>query len=247
MILAGLVVGILIGMTGMGGGAIMTPFLILVMKIDPVLAIGTDLAFASITKWLSGLQHWRRNRIDLKSVFWMALGSVPASFLMSHIVISRVRNGGVAQPILAKILGGVLVLVSLYTLARAFNLIKISRDESWPPVWVLNVIGMLGGGLVGLTSVGSGTIIMATLLIFFSIPPAQLIGMDVLHGAVLTTVPAFVYAFGGQVDWRLAAWMLVGSIPGGWIGIHLVSIIPQRAVRGTLSVLLMIAGVRLFS
>ncbi|MFH2040313.1 MAG: sulfite exporter TauE/SafE family protein [Chloroflexota bacterium] len=245
-ILAGFVVGILIGMTGMGGGAIMTPFLILVMKIDPVLAIGTDLAFASITKWLSGIQHLRQNRINLKSVLWMALGSLPASYVTSHYIISEAGSSDELRPILTLILGGMLVLISLYTFARSMNWIKISMDENWPPVWVLTLVGMVGGGLVGLTSVGSGTIIMATLLVFYSIPAAQLVGMDVLHGAILTSIPAIVYAFGGQVDWNLAAWLLVGSIPGGWVGTRLVSIVPQRVVRGILSVVLLFAGLRLF-
>lgn len=245
-ILAGLGVGILIGMTGMGGGAIMTPFLILVMKVDPILAIGTDLTFASITKWLSGIQHLHQNRINLKSVLWMALGSLPASYVTSHYIISKAGSSDELRPILTLILGGVLVLISLYTFARSMNWIKISMDENWPPVWVLTLVGMVGGGLVGLTSVGSGTIIMATLLVFYSIPAAQLVGMDVLHGAILTSIPAIVYALGGQVDWNLAAWLLVGSIPGGWVGTRLVSVVPQRVVRGILSVILLFAGLRLF-
>jgi uncharacterized membrane protein YfcA len=245
-VLAGLVVGILIGLTGMGGGAIMTPFLILVMKINPILAVGTDLVFASITKWTSGIQHRRQNNVALRMVFWMALGSMPASFLMSTFVLTRLKDATGANFYLARILGCVLILVSLYTLARAFDWIKAKEDIHWPPAWALTVIGAIGGGLVGLTSVGSGTVIMASLLIFFSLPASQLVGLDVMHGALLTTVSAGVYAFGGLVDWQMVLWLLVGSIPGAWLGTRLVQRVPPRLVRGALSVFLIVAGVRLF-
>ena len=157
IIAAGLVVGALIGMTGMGGGAIMTPFLILVMKVNPVLAIGTDLVFAALTKWSSGLQHRRQKNVSLRMVAWLALGSLPASFLASSFVLSHyTKPNDLLERLLPKILGTVLVFVSLYTLARVFNWIKPSEDENWPPAWALVLIGLLGGGLVGLTSVGCG-------------------------------------------------------------------------------------------
>jgi uncharacterized protein len=242
---AGLIVGILIGMTGMGGGSIMTPFLILVMKVDPVLAVGTDMAFAAVTKWVSGLQHHQQKNVNMRFVAWLALGSLPASLLTSSLILSINRSGSLVSLILPKILGVVLLLVALYTLARAFNWIKVDENVNWPPAWALVVIGAVGGALVGLTSVGSGTIIMAALLIFFSLSPAKLVGLDIFHGAILTTVPALVYAFGGHVAWGLVAWLLVGSIPGGWVGSKLVNLIPQWVVRGILSILMIIAGVRL--
>lgn len=243
---AGLVVGMLIGMTGMGGGAIMTPFLILIMKVEPVLAVGTDLVFAATTKWISGLQHRRRNNVGLRMVFWMALGSLPASFLMSSYLLGHTDENPALRQILPKVLGAILVVVSLYTLARALDWIPEDKDVRWPPAWALTTIGATGGALVGLTSVGSGTIIMASLLIFFALPTSSLVGLDVMHGALLTTVPAGVYSFNGQVDWRLVVWLLIGSIPGAWLGTRLVSVVPQRWVRSVLSVLLILAGVRLF-
>jgi uncharacterized membrane protein YfcA len=231
----------------MGGGAIMTPFLILVMKIDPVSAIGTDLVFAAGTKWASGIQHRRQKNVDLRLVTWMAAGSMPASFLMSSFVLSRYGENEILRSSLAKLIGAVLILVSIYTLGRVFNWIKVKQDEHWPPAWALTLIGALGGGLVGLTSVGSGTVIMASLLLFFSMPATNLVGLDVMHGALLTTVPAGVYAFGGLVDWQLVLWLLLGSIPGAWLGTRLVTRVPQRLVRAVLSLLLIFAGVRLFS
>ncbi len=246
MILAGLVVGALISLTGMGGGAIMTPFLILVMKLDPVAAVGTDLVFASMTKWVSGLQHRRQNTVGWRMVFWMAVGSLPASLIASNFVLRQAAQDGSLRLVLGKTIGVILILVSLYTLARVFNLIKIAEDANWPPAWALTVIGVSGGALVGLTSVGSGTIIMASLLIFYSLPSTELVGLDIMHGAVLTTVPAGVYTFAGQVNWHLVIWLLLGSLPGTWLGARLISRIPQQVVRGALSVLLIFAGVRLF-
>lgn len=230
----------------MGGGAIMTPFLILVLKIDPVLAVGTDLVFAAVTKWLSGIQHRRQHNVSLRMVVWMALGSMPTSFLMSSFVLSHINNGIGFRQVLVRLLGAVLILVSLYTLARVLNWIKVNDDVRWPPAWALVLVGGIGGMLVGMTSVGSGSIIMAALMIFFAIPPAKMVGMDVMHGAMLTTIPALVYSFGGQVNWPVAAWLLLGSIPGAWLGTRLITFVPQRLVRGTLSVFLVVAGVRLF-
>ena len=246
-ILTGLLVGALISLTGMGGGAIMTPFLILVMKINPVLAIGTDLVFAAITKWASGLEHRRQENVNLHMVAWLALGSLPASFLASSFVLSQHANAGdFLARLLPKILGAILVLVSLYTLARVFNWVKVNEDLNQPPNWALVLVGALGGILVGLTSIGSGTVMMASLLIFFSMPPAQLVGLDVMHGALLASVPAAVYTFSGEVNWLLAGLLLVGSIPGAWLGTKLVARVPQRLVRGTLSAFLLFAGLRMF-
>jgi uncharacterized membrane protein YfcA len=242
---AGLIVGFLIGLTGMGGGSIMTPFLILFMKFNPLLAVGTDMAFAAITKWTAGIQHSHQKNVNVRMVAWLALGSLPASLVASSLVLSYDKSGAVVNLILPKILGVVLFMVALYTLARAFNWIRIKENVNWPPAWALTVIGVVGGAMVGLTSVGSGTIIMAALLIFFSLSPAKLVGMDIIHGALLTTVPALVYAFGGHVDWRMVAWLLVGSIPGGWAGSKLVNVIPGQLVRGVLSVLMILAAIRL--
>ena len=239
---AGFAIGTLIGVTGMGGGALMTPFLILVMKLDPTVAIGTDLTFAAITKWSSGLQHRRQKTAGLRVVFWLATGSLPASLTVSSLAVSSLIEDSRLSQYLGDILGVVLILVAIYTLAREFNWIKVKDDPNWPPAWILILIGAVGGALVGLTSVGSGTIIMASLLIFFSIPPAQMVGLDVLHGALLTTVPAWVYAHAGLVDWHLVLWLLIGSVPGGWLGARLVSVVPYKPVRVILSGILLVAG-----
>ena len=244
-IAAGFVVGLLVGMTGMGGGALMTPFLILVMKVHPVLAVGTDLVFATVTKAGSAIQHYRQQTAWLRPVFWMALGSLPASFLGSRFLLANVENEHVVEVFLPITLGVMLLLVGLVVLARVFGLLGFNNEPQaihWPPPWALVGIGIAGGLLTGLTSAGGGTVILALLIIFFAIPPAQMVGFDVTHGALLALFSALNYSLAGQVDWGLAAWLLVGSIPGSLLGSRVVKVLPQRFVRGMIGGLLLLAA-----
>jgi len=242
---AGLVIGFLIGLTGMGGGALMTPFLLFVMKFDPVMAVGTDLAFASITKIAGGIQHYRHRNVSLKHVAWMAVGSIPASFGGAQIVL---RMGPrLVEDVMPPILGGVLVLVGLIILARALNVFAPREfDEiNWPIPLSLIAIGVFGGFLVGMTSIGGGTVIMALMIIFFTIPINFMVGLDVVHGAVLAAVAALTYAVAGQTDWSLVGSLLIGSVPGVWLGAQAINRIDRRLVRLVLSVLIIGAGLNL--
>jgi len=222
LILAGIVVGFLVGMTGMGGGAVMTPFLILVLKVDPILAVGTDLVFASITKIGGGLQHWRQKTVWLKPVLWMALGSLPASFIGARYLLTHVGDDSLGWP-----------------------KSQLGAAVRWPSAWALIVVGAIGGFLVGVTSIGGGTVIMALMVIFFVIPPDQLVGLDVSHGAMLALFTAATYAIAGQVNWSLIGWLVLGSLPGVWLGARAVKIVSQNVVRTVLGILLFIAGVSL--
>jgi uncharacterized membrane protein YfcA len=243
---AGLLIGFLIGLTGMGGGALMTPFLLIVMKLDPVVAIGTDLAFAAITKIAGGTQHYRHGNVSLKQVAWMALGSLPASFASAQMVLRM--DPRIVQDVLPPILGGVLIFVGLLIMARALNVLRprtTSAELVWPRPLAMILVGVIGGFLVGLTSIGGGTIIMAMLIVFFTIPVNYLVGLDVLHGALLATMAAVTYALAGRTDWSLVGLLLIGSIPGVWLGVHSISRIDRRIIRGGLSVLIIGAGLNL--
>ena len=242
---AGLVIGFLIGLTGMGGGALMTPFLLLVMKLDPVVAVGTDLAFASITKVAGGTKHYRSGNTSLKQVAWMAVGSLPATFAGAQIVLRMAPR--LVEGVLPKILGGVLVLVGLLMVAGALNMFapREFSEAKWPAPLGLIIIGAIGGFLVGMTSIGGGTVIMALMIIFFTIPINYMVGLDVTHGAILAAVAALTYAVAGRTDWSLVGLLLIGSIPGAWLGAHAISRIDRRLVRLTLSVLIIGAGVNL--
>jgi hypothetical protein len=244
---AGLLVGFLIGLTGMGGGALMTPFLLIVMKMNPVAAVATDLMYASITKMVGGYQHYQHTDVELKKVAWMACGSLPASFVGARIILSFDKNQQMIEQTLPMILGVVLILVSLIIFARIFRFVgpKEYIELRWPSPPLLILVGAFGGLLVGLTSIGGGTVIMALMLLFFSIPLNVMVGLDVLHGAVLALFTALTYAVAGQTDWQIVGLLLIGSLPGVWLGAKAINHIDRRVVRGILSVLVMGAGIHL--
>lgn len=242
---AGFVIGFLIGLTGMGGGALMTPFLLIVMKLDPILAVGTDLAFAALTKIVGSTQHYREGNTSVKHVAWMAVGSLPASFAGAQIVLRM--DPDIVKDVLPHVLGGVLILVGLIIMARALNILGPREfDEiEWPLPFSLIIIGIVGGFLVGMTSIGGGTVIMALMLIFFAIPLHYMVGLDVMHGALLAAVAALTYVFAGRTDWSLVGLLLIGSVPGVWLGVQAISRIDRRLIRGVLSLLIIGAGINL--
>ena len=246
-VFVGLVVGFLIGLTGMGGGALMTPFLLIVMKLDPVLAVGTDLTFAAITKIVGSIQHRREKNVSFQRVFWMACGSIPASFLGAQFILHQRANSALTEKTLPNILGITLIVVSLIILARVFRLLgpKEYIEISWPAPWSLILIGVIGGLLVGMTSIGGGTVIMALLLIFFSIPLNLMVGIDVVHGALLTVITSMNYVLAGQIDWHLVGLLLTGSLPGAWLGVVAIKRIDLRIVRGILALVVIGAGIDL--
>ncbi len=242
---AGLLIGFLIGLSGMGGGALMTPFLLLVMKLNPVTAVATDLAFASITKIAGGTKHYRSGNVSLKQVTWMAVGSLPATFGGAQIVLRM--SAELVEGVLPKILGGVLLLVGLIMIVRAFNLVTIreSSGVSWPKPLALILVGAIGGFLVGMTSIGGGTVIMALMILFFAMPINFMVGLDVMHGALLAAGAAITYAAAGRTEWALVGLLLIGSVPGVWLGAHAISRIDRRLVHFTLSLLIIGTGLSL--
>jgi len=246
-VFVGLVVGFLIGLTGMGGGALMTPFLLIVMKLDPVLAVGTDLTFAAITKIVGSIQHRREKNVSFRRVFWMACGSIPASLIGAQFILHQRAGSALTERTLPTILGITLIVVSLIILARVFRLLgpKEYIEITWPAPWSLILIGGVGGLLVGMTSIGGGTVIMALLLIFFSIPLNLMIGIDVVHGALLTVITSMNYVLVGQTDWSLVGLLLIGSLPGAWLGARAIKRIDLRIVRGILALVVIGAGIDL--
>ena len=242
---AGFVIGFLIGLTGMGGGALMTPFLLIVMKLGPAAAIGTDLAFAAITKIVGGTQHYRHGNVMPKQVICMALGSLPASFASAQLVLRL--DPKIATRFLPPVLGAVLVLVGFIIMAQAVELLKprSASELVWPRPLIMILIGAVGGFLVGMTSIGGGTVIMAMLIIFFTIPVNYLVGLDVLHGALLANVAALNYALAGRSEWPVVGLLVIGSIPGVWLGVRSISYIDRRILRGLLAILIIGAGLNL--
>ena len=221
IILFGLGVGILVGLTGIGGGSLMTPLLILAGGVQPVVAIGTDLAYGAVTKTVGGWRHWRAGTVDLGVTGWMAVGSVPGS-LVGVWLIDRLheRYGDGFDTILLSTVAGALLIVSISILGRALFMPRLAdREREHVPLTRRVRIGAasIGGALglvVGATSVGSGALIGLALILVFRLTPHRVVGTDVAHAAILLWAAGLAHFFSGNVDLMLMATILVGSLPG---------------------------------
>jgi uncharacterized membrane protein YfcA len=250
----GLGVGILVGLTGIGGGSLMTPLLILVGGIPPVVAIGTDLAYGAVTKTVGGYRVFRQGQVDLKLSTWLAFGSLPAS-LVGVWTIDRLHDayGDSFEPYLLGALAVALVLVSVGILVRALFMPdaiaqeRESADLSGRRRWLTVAIGAVLGFILGLTSVGSGALIGLALIMVFKLSPRRVVGTDVFHAAVLLWTAGIAHWAGGNVDFGLMGTILLGSIPGVWIGTGLLPRIPVDALRPTLGIVLLAASLGIAS
>jgi len=241
----GFVVGILVGLTGMGGAALMTPFLILVLGTTPVVAVGTDLVYGAVTKMVGAFMHWRNGTVDLGLVKRLALGSVPGGLLavgVIHLLPDSVLNSDTA---VRRALGVMLVVVALTLLSRLLGVHPPPLPERWR-TWLQGrgtvVAGFVIGALVGFTSVGSGSLLIAFLVGVYALTPAQIVGTDVFHAAILVTATGVAHAQAGVVDWGIVSGLLVGSIPGVALGSWLAPRMPAPALRIGLAVLLFFTG-----
>jgi uncharacterized protein len=247
----GLGVGVLVGMTGIGGGSLMTPMLILVFGITPVTAIGTDLAYAAVTKTVGGYKHWRQKTVDLSLSGWMALGSVPAAIFGVYVLDVLERHYGKSfEEVLLALLAGALLLTGAMTLARSFlkrfhererSDFRLERRHKVTAV----VLGLLVGFVLGVTSAGSGALIAVGLILAFRLVPTRVVGTDVFHAAILLWAAAAAHIVSGNVDFGLAGNILVGSVPGVWVGSHWSVRVPADVLRATLAVVLIGAGLAL--
>ena len=241
--LTGFLVGILIGLTGIGGGALMTPFLILVMGVRPIVAVGTDLAYGAVTKLAGAYLHWRQGTVDVRLVWRLAAASVPAGLLA--VAATRWLPTGDVDLVVRQTLGVVVVLVALLLLVRVATGDAPIVTNRW---WVrmqgsgTYVVGAVVGALVGFTSVGSGSLIVPFLVAVYPLNTARVVGTDVFHAAILVTITALGHAQAGVVDWALAGNLLVGSIPGVALGSWMAPRFPPRALRAGLAALLLFTG-----
>jgi uncharacterized membrane protein YfcA len=238
---AGAIIGFLIGMTGMGGGSLTTPFLILVLHVRPVLAVGTDLIYASITKLVGTATHLRQRTVDLRVGGLVIAGAVPAA-LLGVFTVSHM--GGGADGFVKKMLGGTLILVAVSVFVRLFFKApeRIHRQRPWLTVTLGGVVGFL----VGVTSVGSGTLMMGLLLLAYRILPTdKLVGTDVFYGFVISAVAGVAHLTAGHVEWALVASLLIGSIPGVWLGSKLSKRTPENVLRPALAGVLLLSGLRM--
>jgi uncharacterized membrane protein YfcA len=245
IVLFGLGVGVLIGLTGIGGGSLMTPLLILFAGISPTIAIGTDLAYGAVTKTLGGWRHWRKGTVDHGVSFWLAVGSVPGSVigvLLLEYVIS-------AKPeMLLGLIAGVLLLVAVSVLVRAV-LVRdaASRERHAVPMTgrtktLATLIGLVLGVLLGLTSVGSGALIGFVLILIFRLTPHRVVGTDVFHASLMLWAATLAHLVAGNVDFGLMGTILIGSLPGVVIGTAMIDKVPSEVLRPALGCVLLAAG-----
>lgn len=246
----GLVVGMLVGLTGMGGGVLMTPLLVLGLGMPATAAVGTDLAYSAITKLAGTWQHWRQGTVDVRVVRALAIGSVPATLVaVATLFLLHSIDATAVDTLLERFIGVMLVV------AAALMLQKLWRSRRGPadalpdhpmsyPTSKLIAIGAFGGFLVGLTSIGSGSLIIALLVITISLTPEKLVGTDVAHAFLLVGAAAIAHFIVLQdVDVALAGKLLVGSIPGVLIGSRLTVWVPRRPLQVGLAVLLLTSAV----
>ena len=248
----GLGVGILIGLTGIGGGSLMTPLLVLFAGVPPVMAIGTDLAYGAVTKTLGGWRHWRRGTVDLGVTLWLAVGSVPGS-LLGVWLLGRLQDayGEGFEPVLLAAVAAALLIVAMTVLGRALFMPQLIERErvalTRRTKAMAAALGAFLGLVVGVTSVGSGALIGLALILVFRLTPHRVVGTDVLHAAILLWAAGFGHFVSGNVDFVLMGTILVGSLPGVWIGTQLITHVPANALRPALGCVLLASALGVLS
>jgi uncharacterized protein len=254
LIVFGLGVGLLVGLTGMGGGSLMTPLLILVFGVKPVTAVGTDLAYAAVTKTVGGWKHFRQRTVDVSLSTWMALGSVPAAIGGVYVLtLLEDAYGSSFDTILLAAVAAALLVTGAAVLARALFLprltarerhtIELERRHKVSAV----VLGVFVGFVLGVTSAGSGALIAVGLILVFRLVPTRVVGTDVFHAAILLWAAAIAHLVAGNVNFALAGTILIGSVPGVWIGSHLSIRVPTASLRTALGIVLIGSGLGLAS
>lgn len=251
----GLGVGILVGMTGIGGGALMTPLLVLFIGTSPITAVGTDLAYGAITKTVGAIKHWRQGTVDFLLSGWMAIGSVPAAVAGVYVVgILRKRLGaGPFDSTMLYLLAGAIGFTGVMTLVRAIFLKQlIARERETVQMQARHkiaaiLLGLSVGFVLGITSAGSGSLIALGLIMLFRLTPHRVVGTDVFHAAILLWAGAIAHIVAGNVDYVLAGTILIGSVPGVWIGSHMSIRLPAGTLRTVLGVVLIGAALGLGS
>lgn len=234
VVLFGLGVGFSVGLTGVGGGSFLTPFLILVLRTHPAVAVATSLVFTLVTRAVGSVQHLRQQTVDLKVVRQLAMGSVPAAIAAS-LVLSRVAGGGSSSdPIRARLIQACLVVAAAVLTYRLFVPARPGQGDDNPVK--LTLLGVLVGTMVALSSVGSGSVAVAGLIGLTSLPIARVVGTDMVHAVILAAVAAPLVLLQTRFDFHLALLLILGSLPGVVIGSRLAVLVPERVTRLTVTV-----------
>jgi uncharacterized protein len=246
-ILVGFIVGILIGMSGVGGGVLLLPVLIFGLRVPAIVAVGSDALFNFFTKIPASLMHLRKGTVRRKVVMALALGSIPGSIAgVKLLMYIRHLYGDGVNNFIKTAVGVLLIIIPTLLLFQRHIEEQIAhRPPTLKGFMGMTVIGLAAGFLVGMTSVGSGSIIMMLLLLLYSFTPKVNVGTDIVHAVLLTGVTGMMHFHLGNVDSQLVLTLLVGSIPGGLLGSHLATRVPMVWLRRMLCTLLLITGARM--
>ncbi|MGA2003795.1 MAG: sulfite exporter TauE/SafE family protein [Terriglobales bacterium] len=246
-ILIGFVVGTLIGLTGLGGGVLLLPMLIFGLRIPPIIAVGSDALFNFITKIPASIMHLQRGTVRRKVVVALALGSMPGSYLgVTFLQHLRAVHGNGVNDFIKSAVGLLLVCIPALLMFQGRIEARLAgKDPTLKSFAGMSVLGLIGGFLVGITSVGSGSIIMMLMLVFYSYPPKVMVGTDIAHAVILTGVTSLLHWRAGNVDWHLVSSLLIGSLPGGILGSYLTTRVPVLWLRRILCAVLLMTGARM--
>jgi uncharacterized membrane protein YfcA len=243
---SGLFVGFVVGLTGMGGGALMTPILVLLFHVEPLAAVSSDIVAAMVMKPIGGAVHWRRGTVRRDLVTWLMIGSIPSAFLGVWF-LRRLDMGAALQTHIKFALGIALLVVVNGLVVRPLLMSRRQgpRDFELRRIPTL-LIGIVGGLVVGLTSVGSGSlIIIALLLLYPRMELSELVGTDLVQAVPLVASAALGHLLFGNFKLGLTASILVGSIPGVFVGARFSSRAPDYVIRPSLAVVLLLSGLKL--
>lgn len=248
--LSGFAVGVIVGLTGVGGGSLMTPLLVLLFGVHPATAVGTDLLYAAITKSGGTVVHSRKGHVDWKIVGRLAAGSIPAAAITILILSQLPKRSAEMTHLISVSLGIALLLTACAIIFRKRILeFALKHEDSFVqrhigPVTV--AVGAVIGVLVSISSVGAGALGVAALFFLYPhLPAVRIVGSDVVHAVPLTLVAGIGHWWLGSVDWSLLGALLLGSLPGIWIGSHISAKVPDRILRPILASMLVLIGAKL--
>lgn len=258
MMLGGLSVGVIVGLTGMGGGALMTPMLVFLFKIDPLAAVASDLVTSLFMKPSAAVVHMRRGTVNYRLVLWLSVGAVPAAF-GGVFALKALNLGDATDTVLSIIIGIALLIAAAGLIYRAWRQLVVNRTalgegrptKSEKPEIVVRplpmiLLGAIAGLLVGLTSVGAGSIIVVVLLMMYpTLKASQVVGTNLVQAVPLVAAAAAAHVINGDANFGIAASLLVGAIPGAFIGAQISTRAPGGIIRRALAILLVCSGIKL--
>lgn len=248
-------VGIIVGLTGIGGASLITPMLIFIFQVPPSIAVSSDVVAATLMKVIGSAKHWEQKTLDTEVVKWFAFGSVPGSFLgVSILHLIRVKELNL-DSILLRFIGVIILLITLLALVQLlvmtffpkFSLPELPKLDltTYYGRFLTITIGVILGCLVGLTSVSSGSMFALVLIAFFRLEPRKLVGTDISHAGILLLFTSLGHLTLGTVDWSLVIPIWIGSVPGVLLGAKICQIAPQRPLRFIIYAILMMVSWKL--